>query len=139
MSREYEKGTTQGSTNRMMSTHLTFKVKDGTEVINPMEVADILARAWVSTRPSCGFEPVLYGSHRAMESQVIQSLCARPAQRFPSAAAALGKLVEVQILGAHPRSSESETLELGLLNLQFTNLQGIPTQLNRKTDMFSPQ
>lgn len=47
-----------------------------------------------------------------------------PAPWFPSAAAALGNLVEMQILGAHPRSSESETLELGLLNLQFTNPPG---------------
>lgn len=114
-------------------------MKDGTEVRNLMEVADILARAWVSTRPSCRFEPVSYGGHRAMESQVIWSLCGQLAQRFPSTAAALRNLVEVQILGAHPRSSESETLELGLLNLQFTNLQWIPTQLNRKTDMFSPR
>lgn len=60
-----------------------------------------------------------------MESQVIRSYRApSPAQWVPSAAAALGNLVEMQILGAHPRSSESETLELGLLNLQFTNPPG---------------
>lgn len=45
MSREYEKETTQGSTNRMMSTNPDIQGKDGTEIINPTEVADILGRA----------------------------------------------------------------------------------------------
>lgn len=35
---------------------LTFKVKDGTEIINPMEGQTSWVELWVSTRPSCGFE-----------------------------------------------------------------------------------
>ena len=53
-------------------------------------------------------------------------------------AAALGNVVEMQILGTHPRSSESETLEVGLLNLQLTNPPGHSVAAESETRHVKP-
>lgn len=108
-----------------------FKVKDNTEIIHPMEVADI------SGSP--------LGFHKAQNAGLSQNCIEFTGKEVPSdtvycawhsgsqgvapmppsaVAATLGNSVAMQILGTHPRSPESETLEVGLLNLHFANPPG---------------